>query len=75
MSKIKVGDVYIVHTYLNGEKELAKVIEIEGVVFKKYKCMVWGIRGDGSHHWPNGSVSHYENYLSKQDLTRRWSDQ
>lgn len=75
MSKISVGDVYIIHEYLNGEKELAKVIEIEGRFFKKYKCMVWGVHADGSHHWPNGSVSYYENYVNKNELVRRWSDQ
>lgn len=71
---IKVGQVYVIHTYLDGGKELAKVIDIEGRFFKKYKCMVWGVHADGSHHWPNGHTPYYENYVSKKDLHTTWGE-
>lgn len=70
MKKLEVDKTYILKEFWGGGKELARVSQVKGIFRKRYKVHVWGIHPNGTHDWPNGNVSSYENWLSADEVKK-----
>lgn len=68
MKRLEIGKVYIIERLEFGNAVLARVTQKKGLIFKRYKAMVWGVDNNGIHQWPNGSVSAFENWLTRADV-------